>query len=136
MPSAALLVICLVIYSLILSSEFSGNAVMLREKLLSITSHMCNAHEYENNSEYKRCPHDELEEPRERPWLDQDSLVNQQYGHTRSRGGTHVFTCVFNCPQVANSVHICPHVSTCVHMCPHVSTSVHKYPQEYISIHN
>lgn len=51
--------------------------MLLREKLLSITDHMCNKHEFVNNVEYKKCPHGGVEGDREtRPWLDQDSLVN------------------------------------------------------------
>ena len=49
--------------------------MLLKEKLLSITYHMCDEHEYEKNTEYKRCPHGDLDETREKPWLDKESLV-------------------------------------------------------------
>ena len=52
-----------------------GQPVLLKEKLLCITDHMCNKHVFEDNLEYKRCPHDDLGEDREKPWLDPESLV-------------------------------------------------------------
>ena len=55
---------------------FLGSEVLLREKLLSITSHMCNEHDFVENKEYKKCTHGNLDEDREKPWLDQESLVN------------------------------------------------------------
>jgi len=56
-------------------SSCQGSEVLLREKLLSITSHMCNEHEFVENKEYKKCTHGNLDEDREKPWLDQDSLA-------------------------------------------------------------
>ena len=54
------------------NSLVSGNEVLLKENLLSISSHLCNVHDFEDNIEYKECPHGDLGE---RPWLDKDSLV-------------------------------------------------------------
>ena len=48
---------------------------MLREKLLSIPHHMCNQHQFETNLHYKKCPHEDLGEARDKPWLDKHSLV-------------------------------------------------------------
>ena len=53
----------------------SGNAKLLEEKLMSILSHLCDEHEFEDNTLYKECPHGTLGEDREKPWLDKDSLV-------------------------------------------------------------
>ena len=53
-----------------------GDAVLLREKLLSITSHLTNKHTFTENSQYKACSHGEVEATDEKPWLEEDSLVN------------------------------------------------------------
>ena len=43
----------------------SGIEVLLKDKLISISSHICDEQEYEKNTEYKRCPHGELDGTRE-----------------------------------------------------------------------
>ena len=60
-----------------------GSEVLLREKLLSITSHMCNEHDFVENKEYKKCTHGNLDEDREKPWLDQDSLVQFYFSYDK-----------------------------------------------------
>jgi hypothetical protein len=56
---------------------FVGDAALLREKLLSIADHLSNKHEFPENSLYKACAHGEVVASAEKPWLDEDSLVQQ-----------------------------------------------------------
>ena len=57
-------------------SSSVGNLVMLREKLNSITDHMCNIHEFPDNEVFKKCEHRDLSlEERQKAWLSPDSLV-------------------------------------------------------------
>jgi hypothetical protein len=54
---------------------FTGNVVLLREKLLSIPYHLSNRHKFDENQEFKKCPHGDLVATAEKPWLNEDSLV-------------------------------------------------------------
>lgn len=49
--------------------------MLLKEKLLSIPSHLANKHKFEEHAEYKECVHGELEDSEAKPWLKEDSLV-------------------------------------------------------------
>ena len=60
---------------------FVGDAALLREKLLSITAHLSNKHEFPENSLYKACAHGEVVASAEKPWLDEDSLVTAIHGN-------------------------------------------------------
>ena len=44
--------------------------------MLSIPSHMCNSHTFNENKEYKQCAHGQLQATEEKPWLHEESLVN------------------------------------------------------------
>ena len=54
-----------------------GNVEMLKEKLNSITEHMCNIHEFSDNEHFKHCGHHPLtvDEQRNKAWFDPDALV-------------------------------------------------------------
>ena len=43
---------------------------------MSITSHLTNKHKFDDNEQYKACLHGELEATEEKPWLNEDSLVD------------------------------------------------------------
>jgi hypothetical protein len=49
--------------------------VLLKEKLLSIPSHLATKHKFEEHAEYKECVHGEMEDSEAKPWLKEDSLV-------------------------------------------------------------
>ena len=53
--------------------NFQGNAPLLKEKLPSVTRHMCNQHKHDDNVHYRDCEHAELSA--DTPWLQEDSLV-------------------------------------------------------------
>merc|ERR1712179_153671 len=55
-------------------SSSKGNLKMLREKLDSITEHMCGVHHFPENSEHKLCAHGPVDD-RRRALLSPDSLV-------------------------------------------------------------
>lgn len=71
-------------------SSSIGNVVMLKEKLGSITEHMCNIHNFPENTEHASCSHGNLEGDRGKAWLDPDSLAitkvkNALHGYQNSR---------------------------------------------------
>ena len=47
--------------------------------MLSIPSHLCNKHSFDENKEYKQCVHGQLQETEGKPWLHEESLVNFSY---------------------------------------------------------
>ena len=49
---------------------------MLKEKLESITEHLCNVHLFPENVEHKQCSHEPLDGERTKAWLDPESLVS------------------------------------------------------------
>jgi hypothetical protein len=51
-----------------------GNALLLREMVLSIPQHVSGVHEFPENKLFKRCLHEELPEDRSKPWLKPGSL--------------------------------------------------------------
>ena len=54
----------------------AGNHQLLKEKILSIESHITNIHTFPNNTQHKACGHLHLpEEGRDKAWLKPDSLV-------------------------------------------------------------
>ncbi len=55
-------------------SECKGNAVLLREMVLSIPSHIAGIHTFPENSLFTRCLHDKLPSERSKPWLKEGSL--------------------------------------------------------------
>ena len=54
----------------------AGNVPMLKEKIESITGHMCNIHTFPDNSHHMSCCHGPLTGERPRAWLNPDSLVS------------------------------------------------------------
>ena len=48
-----------------------GNLEMLKEKLNSVTEHLCNIHHFPGNKHYEKCEHGNLE----KAWLNPESLV-------------------------------------------------------------
>ena len=56
---------------------FAENVTLLKEKLDSITNHICNIHTFQENLEHRSCSHGPLspDEERSKSWLDPDSLV-------------------------------------------------------------
>lgn len=55
-------------------SACKGNALLLREMVLSIPKHVSNVHEFPDNKLFKRCQHEELSGERNKPWLKPGSL--------------------------------------------------------------
>ena len=49
--------------------------MLLKEKLLSIPSHLANKHKFAENTEYKECVHGDLGDSEAKPWLKEDRLV-------------------------------------------------------------
>ena len=55
-----------------------GNLTMLREKLDSITEHICNIHTFSENEQYRECGHPPITEQqmRSKTWILSNSLVS------------------------------------------------------------
>ena len=63
-----------------------GNLTMLREKLDSITEHICNIHSFTDNEQYRECGHPPITEQQKRSksWLVPNTLVSTKTDMRRS----------------------------------------------------
>jgi hypothetical protein len=60
-----------------LFQNVTGDAVRLREMILSIPQHMSNSHQFPENSSFKECSHLQLPQTgRDKKWLKPDSMVS------------------------------------------------------------
>ena len=59
-----------------INNDSAGNVALLKEKIDSITGHICNIHTFPDNSHHLRCCHGPLDVERPRAWLNPDSLVS------------------------------------------------------------
>jgi hypothetical protein len=82
-----------------LFQNVTGDAVRLREMILSIPQHMSNSHQFPENSSFKESSHLQLPQTgRDKKWLKPDSMVsNFVYTGTKSSKMIDICYCIWQC---------------------------------------